>query len=149
MIDINSYRSRIGQFSQKISLRKYLYRREFYYKNSWDENNAGKNAFLVTKSILKIILIIVLLSGSSDLATSGAVAVGQVCQPLHVGGGQYHAVHGGAAGEGYCDLQQLIFLRKGKRTTTNFLSRYLYGNIRQKGIKNLHLNIRSLRYKVI
>ena len=77
----------------------------------------------MTKSILKIILIIVLLSGSSGLATSDAVAVGHVCHPLHVGGGQYLAVHGGAAVEGYCDLQQLIFLRKGKRTTTNMQSR--------------------------
>ena len=55
MIDINTYRSRIGQFSQKISPRKYLYRREYYYKNCWNENKAGKNALIMTKSLLKLI----------------------------------------------------------------------------------------------
>ena len=59
MIDINTYRSRIGQFSQRISSRKYLYRREFYYKNCWNENPAGKNALSAIKIILKIILITV------------------------------------------------------------------------------------------
>ena len=148
MIDITTYRSRIGQFSQRNSLRKYLYRREYYYKNSWNENQAGKNVFLATKSILKIILIIVMLSGSFSLAASDAVAAGQVRQPLLRVGGQYHAVHGGAVGEGYCGIQQHCFIRKGKRNTANFLARYLHGNRKQKGVHNLHVNIRSLKYKV-
>ena len=75
----------------------------------------GKKVFLVTKAIIKIILIIVLLSGSFSLATSDAAAAGQVCQPLPCAAGQWHAVHGGVVGEGYCYIQQHYFIRKGKR----------------------------------
>ena len=37
----------------------------------------------------------------------------------------------------------------GKKLTLNFLSRYFYGNKPNKGILNYHLNIRSLKNKVI
>ena len=39
------------------------------------------------------------------------------------------------------------FRRLGKKETTNFKAKYTYGN-KQKGIKNCHLNIRSLKYKM-
>ena len=39
------------------------------------------------------------------------------------------------------------FRRMGKRETPNFLSKYKYGN-KEKGIKNFHLNIRSLKNKM-
>ena len=90
--------------------------------------------------IMKIILIIVFLSGSFSLATSDAAAAGQVSQSLPGVGGQCQAVHSGAVGEGYCDIQQHCFIRKGKRNTANFLARYLHGNRKQKGVINLHVN---------
>ena len=36
-----------------------------------------------------------------------------------------------------------------KKGTFNFLFRYVHGNIREKGIKNFYLNIRSLKFKVL
>ena len=133
MIDITTYRSRIGQFSQKISQRKYLYRREFYYKYCWNENSAGKNAFIGTKVFLKIVVILTLLSGSSSPLLSDA---GELGQAVH-GGGQVSTVqYMGTAGDvlgGNC------ILRGGKQSTSNFYARYTYGNRSQKGIKNLHL----------
>ena len=39
MVDINTYRSRIGRFSPKFSDKKYLLRRDFYKQASWNENN--------------------------------------------------------------------------------------------------------------
>ena len=40
------------------------------------------------------------------------------------------------------------FRNKGKKQSSNFLARYKYGNGREKGIKNMHVNIRSLKYKI-
>ena len=40
------------------------------------------------------------------------------------------------------------FRIKGKKQSSNFLARYKYGNGKEKGIKNMHVNIRSLRYKI-
>ena len=36
----------------------------------------------------------------------------------------------------------------GKKCTSNFLARYTYGNRMEKGLKNVHVNIRSLKYKI-
>ena len=36
----------------------------------------------------------------------------------------------------------------GKKCTSNFLARYKYGNKQEKGIKNVHVNIISLKYKI-
>ena len=40
-----------------------------------------------------------------------------------------------------------LFRVNGKRCSTNFQARYLYGNI-GRGIKNIHINIRSLYNKI-
>ena len=143
------YRSRIGQFTQRVFGRKYLFKREFYYKY-WDgdgdgdsnsnSNRMGKLVFDVTKSIFKISLLLVLLSGCLGHAS---------CQSEHSGPGHVHAVRGEARdGVGDWLAQQLCFTRVGKRSTNNFQARYLYGNKIQKGIHNFHLNIRSLKNKV-
>ena len=43
----------------------------------------------------------------------------------------------------------LISMRRlGKKSTTNFLARYKYGNSKDKGIINVHVNIRFLKYKM-
>ena len=42
----------------------------------------------------------------------------------------------------------VCFFQIGKKATSNFLSSYLHGNRKQKGVQNFHLNIRSLKYKV-
>ena len=38
--------------------------------------------------------------------------------------------------------------RVGKKQTPNFLSRYKYGNKKESGIVNIHVNIRSLKFKI-
>ena len=38
--------------------------------------------------------------------------------------------------------------RKSKKESPNFLSKYKYGNKHEKGIKNMHINIRSIRHKL-
>ena len=52
------------------------------------------------------------------------------------------------AGVADSKTEQVCCFRIGKKATTNFLSRYKYGNKQQKGVQNFHLNIRSLKYKV-
>ena len=140
MVDISTYRSRIGQFSQKISPRKYLYRREYYYKLSWKENKSGKILLSATESFLKIGLLLVLLSGSFKISYP-------TCQVVPAGG-QVPAVPGGVGGEHVWPTQQLWFVSRGKKASNNFLARYLYGNKKLKGIHNFHLNIRHLKNKV-
>ena len=38
--------------------------------------------------------------------------------------------------------------KKCKKETSNFMARYKYGNKQEKGIKNMHINIRSIRNKM-
>ena len=45
-------------------------------------------------------------------------------------------------------IHYLCQRRIGKKQTTNSLARYRYGNRKDKGIRNIHVNIRSLKYKV-
>ena len=42
---------------------------------------------------------------------------------------------------------KIVYRPLGKKSTSNFLARYLYGN-KSNGITNFHLNIRSLKNKV-
>ena len=44
--------------------------------------------------------------------------------------------------------QNIVYRKLGKKMTSNFLARYLYGNGYKKGLQNFHLNIRSLKNKV-
>ena len=49
------------------------------------------------------------------------------------------------------NLYSIHYIQKrkiGKKETSNFLARYTYGNKQEKGIINVHVNIRSLKYKV-
>ena len=143
MIDINMYRCRIGSFIQKIGNRKYLYRKEYHYRNSWNENQAGKNILTTTKIAMKVVLIFVLLSGSWGTAPPEA-GVGDA---LH-GCEHFHHGYSGQVENVAWDTERVCYFRRGKRASFNFLARYKHGNRKQKGILNLHLNIRSLKYKV-
>ena len=122
MIDINTYRSRIGQFSQKIKNRKYLYRPEYPYKYWWNQDTSGQHACKTTKVILKICLILVLLCGSSSSPGQLGQSLtqgGQLDQSLPVGGGQVSAAQGGGivrvhvqsgtVWEGNCGFEEFSF----------------------------------------
>ena len=127
MIDIETYRFRIGSFSQSNRPRKYLVNQE-YFNNRRILKGVGVK--------IKIILGLFLLLGS---LTTDLARVRTSC-PAKIGG------------DGVWNMQRSehnYMVRKGKKGTINFLFRYIHGNISQKGIKNLHLNIRSLRFKVL
>ena len=73
--------------------------------------------------------------------------VGTVLDQEHLAGGGHAVLPHGPGGDhahwgvGYAAV--------GKKLTPNFLARYTYGNKQnQRGIKNLHLNIRSLGQKM-
>ena len=45
-------------------------------------------------------------------------------------------------------IQYISMRILGEKSTTIFLARYKYGNSKDKGIINVHVNIRSLKYKM-
>ena len=65
MVDINTYRSRIGLFSPKCSDKKFLLRGEFYKKTSWNKNKSGELTLSVLCSVFKIVTLLVLCQYSS------------------------------------------------------------------------------------
>ena len=139
MIDIETYRTRIGQFRPNIRKRKCFYKQENY---CW----YGKHSLLTTKFVCKILMLSVLLCGSHAPASYGRDPDSQ----LQLVGGYSRSVHSGADHQGvHCAGQFLCWPRGGKKATNNFRARYLYGNRQKKGIINIHLNIRSLRNKVM
>ena len=166
MIDINTYRSRIGLFSPKIKARKYLFRRQYYDTFTWNENRSGKNTLLILQSIFKLILIITLLQPCTSVperkllnisqgrghVIRGQTPVSAVC--VHSGAVVGHAVMenwwaGGRSVVGWDGSGGIQDHFRTEIIDHNFEARYLYGNIqKQKGILNMHLNIRSLRFKV-
>ena len=152
MMDINTYRSRIGLFNPKCRERKFLYKSHYYRKSSWNESQAGKTTMLLLQYVFKFVLILGLLvhyeseqylvhAGSAGTVRSG------VYVPTAVQWSTRWAVRGSVAGGwGYVGEQDSNSL---EICDFNFLARYQNGNItRKKGILNLHLNIRSLRNKV-
>jgi hypothetical protein len=166
MIDINTYRSRIGLFSPKIKARKFVYRRQYYDTFTWNENRSGKNTLLLLQSIFKLILIITLLQPSTSVperklfnitqgrgyVIRGQTPVSAVC--VHSGAVVGHAVMenwwaGGRSVVGWDGSGGIQDHFRTEIIDHNFEARYLYGNIqKQKGILNMHINIRSLRFKV-
>ena len=159
MVDINTYRSRIGRFSPKFSDKKYLLRRDFYKQASWNEKKFGEKTLSVIIFVLKLVTWLIIFQdfslqfkSESYLATSGQSDINQltVISPaidtaslsgvivlgasLLVGAGTGYR---GARGENIQIKQEII--------DHNFEARYKNGNIqKKKGILNMHLNIRSL-----
>ena len=143
MIDIIQYRKSIGSFRQKIRSKKGK-----YCKNKWAKQDYGLLlTFKITCVVMKVWMIFVLVAGlGSDVTVldqdNVRLQAGPQVQLEHWQGG-CHSVGGERHG-----TEQVCFLRQGKLKTSNFLARYINGNIGPKGIKNLHLNIRSLKFKV-
>ena len=162
MTDIITYRSRIGLFSPKIKKNKFLYKRKYYEEFSWNKNHSGKKTLFLLQSVIKLVMLICLLCPSrsvpeSDLLISrqrlaksstqySGLVVGHAEVNCAVPGWWAEGVGGGGGrqdtGGGNIIIHTSI-------VDHNFEARYLHGNIqKQKGILNMHLNIRSLRYKV-
>ena len=144
MTDITTYRARIGLFTQKsktLSLNRFQ-----QFQSTSQSYKHGKSAFESTKSFVKIILIFFLLYRTCStspyhcLLTSPCTQLSSPTCTTPAGTSRTTAV----------SPQQLYYRQYGKKQTSNFLSRYKFGNISSspKGIKNAHLNIRSLANKV-
>ena len=134
MIDISQYRARIGQFYSKVKTGKFLYRKFSYKKKT----NSGKNVLRNMKSVMKFSILAVILinvggltpQSEPELLVPGQVQAQVQGEPEHQGG-------------------ELQFRAVGKKQSRNFWAKYTYGNGGSKGIKNIHLNIRSLGNKMV
>ena len=163
MIDIILYRHRIGLFGPRIRSRKF----KLQTKNEKVNNSPGQNVFYFLKVFIKIILIASFLSSfptlnynpheyrhydhSTELTygRDGGPGDEQLDGVLRGQVGWDHG-HGELllGGVGPAQLGQPV-LTVSRKLTPNFKARYTYGNkISQKGIINMHLNIRSLTNKV-
>ena len=140
MIDIETYRYRIGSFSQSNRPRKCLCKGELYKKSRRILMDIGAKTRILLGLFLLLGTLITNLGKAEqvNLVHHGDLHV-QPC-PVKIGGDGVWNMQGS---------EHIFMVRRGKKGTFNFLFRYIHGNISQKGIKNLHLNIRSLRFKVL
>ena len=166
MIDINTYRGRIGLFSPKIHENKFLLRRDYYKQASWNENKSGEITLSVMVFVFKMFLLLGLLQHNSldiksessghgvSMNSLAGWRLGQVCGVvcstiLWAGAGQGIIGNSGGVVLGYHGTREENFKIKTEIADQNFEARYKNGNIQKmKGILNMHLNIRSLKYKV-
>ena len=126
MIEINLYRSRIGLFNNtggSISAKASKF-------NSCLKSRNIKCGIAIFSGILTLIGLVLLCSSSQDA-------------------GKYSLGSKQAGGQPWSSSTQskLLFQKKGKHQTNNFQAKYLHGNIK-RGIKNIHVNIRSIYNKM-
>ena len=146
MIDIVQHRSRIGLFRQKLKNRKFLYRN--YSSDTGIKQ--GKETFKCFQALFKICLLIAFLSAGDGQIPLPVTDQSWQNQSQLVSGVQI------TASQALLSLRppsatgkiQLEYHRRGKKESCNFLAKYKNGNRNMKGIKNLHLNIRSLGRKI-
>ena len=158
MIDITQYRCHIGLFRQRIIRNKFLFKQRYCRKFSRNNNYWKKNAILAAKSIFKIICL-------SMLFIPQLSPVLPVPPPMYAscpvtatrctlsGGALSWSLPGRTtAGRNLWDWSEgegIGVIPYADYETGNFWAKYVNGNIRGvKGIHNMHLNIRSLKYKV-
>ena len=173
MIDINTYRSRIGLHSPNLRKNKFLKKSEYYRSFCENDDQSGKITLSIINCIFKIMLIFSLLHlptivnaayliGGSP--SSGVQGLAWNCVPAIAGSGslgghgQYWSagwslvgsgVRGGSSVE-YGRIREENYEINTEIIDYNFQARSVNGNIhRKKGILNMHLNIRSLKNKVL
>ena len=137
MIDIETYRARIGNFTSRHRSPTFKKIRE-YCRTS---NNY--NAFNATKNIIKILFILTLLYPTCHSVPphhpSLSSATTWTCLPAQCSTSTSIAIPAQQAPQYYRS--------HGKKQNVNYLARYLYGNIK-RGIINIHVNIRSIFNKL-
>ena len=157
MVDINIYRSRIGQFSPKNKTKKYLYKREYYEQFAWNENKSGKNLFLVLQFLVKAVLICLLLLPSNILYNTTSPALSDPSPVINHQSRSTNLLVSPLlkttpdSDSARCSSTQPSqqYHRTDKKNSTNFIAKYTNGNRNEsKGIRNFHLNIRSLNNKI-
>ena len=156
MIDIVQYRAQIGLFSQKTFRKKYLKSDDFFCKSSRNRNRFSENFMQLLSTVLKIAVFCMMflpptqaahlspswpawcVSSSSTVRSSSTTAVAW-SQSIHL-----HFSSDAVWRVAWIKYRILYGIKTG-----NFWARYINGNIRKdKGIHNIHLNIRSLKFKV-
>ena len=142
MIDINLYRSRIGNFRQSSKNRIRKLRKIF--RNQWRENDkSGVYVLSILQVFVKILLIFVLLQPSWCLPGDSPALkpVSSCCLVLPTTACQQ-------SGSGWKGMQlRQHYVTLSKQLTPNYQARYLHGN-GKRGILNIHVNIRSLFNKM-
>ena len=154
MTDISTYRARIGLFGQKPTRRVSL--KKFNQFQSTNEScKYGKTTFEAIKLFMKIICIFTLLYPRCQTTTlnprlssypPSCSRLPPTCAPLS--SGLCMRTPGVGPTTGWGTTQYCYSLTKKK--TVNFIARYVNGNKNSnpRGVKNSHLNIRSLGRKV-
>ena len=133
MIEISLYRIRIGRFRPKC-------RSKNYFMNRFDrftDDRTGKCFLKYLQICMKIVLI------ASFLPVWYTAENSLQLDDVHPHRGGHNVHH--SAGHA---LEGILYTTVGKKLSPNFQARYKYGNKNQRGIKNIHLNIRSLGQKV-
>ena len=137
MIDLEQYRSRIGQFCPKSKNKKFLYKRYFSHEDTYNEN-CGKYALSSMQFVVKLTMFLVLTSSVWSVADSSVVQRSSCqvpCSAIPYSWSLYR-------------VGMVVTMGVGNQTG-NFWARYVNGNrINVKGIKNMHFNIRKLKNKV-
>ena len=131
MIDLVLYRFRIGTFRKHNRKMKFLRK---YEATSESSIKAGQNTLLLMQILLKMCLIAFLLpypnSSTSELSPQSEKIINSIYMSPSM-------------------VATPPFTVQSKKQTSNFKARYMNGNQQLKrGIKNMHLNIRSLGNKV-
>ena len=163
MIDIVQYRCQIGRFKQKIFSKKFLSKPEFY--TDADKNVPGKNIIVMINTALKILVLCALIlppvwpcspsyswcgtsRGVTRCTTSRFTTLGTTTAVLAWSLPRTRADRRHTATDWLGEDSSLHILHTG-RNIGNFWAKYVHGNIRRdKGIHNMHFNIRSLKFKV-
>ena len=149
MIDINSYRSRIGNFSSNSRIVKMRKMRKIFRIQTNENEKSGVYILKILQAIIKVVMIFVLLQ--PNLCSNPALAcypaypcvdpMSTFCLVVQTTAYQQSGLDwiGVQLGEPYVTV--------GKKQTSNYQARYLHGN-RKRGILNMHVNIRSLYNKM-
>ena len=128
---------------------------------------SGKKTLFILQSVIKLVMLLCLLCPSSSVPESDLLisSHSHTRQGLATSSAQYSGLvvghvedncvvpewwaAGVGGGGGRQDTGGTNIIINTIIIDFNFEARYLHGNIqKQKGILNMHLNIRSLRYKV-
>ena len=145
MTDIVQYRCRIGIFCQKMKSRKLRY---YNSSSSSRSERLGRRTLSVCLVLLRLVTFLVLTSHVLTPVPVSVPVTATPASPCYMAA--WPSVDKCEEDEDHCVGLLRNSVRHGYMVGAgNFWARYTYGNIRGvKGIKNIHFNIRSLRYKV-
>ena len=150
MVDIALYRSRIGTFCRHRS-DKTLKFRKYQCSTKSENEKKGKIARDAIKVLVKIFLIYCFLNPTWYTGTvNNVLSITSTPTSWRIpamASSSWAVGHEGFSPLDWTQLSQKYRVR-GKKQKINFLAKYLNGN-RRNGIRNLHLNIRTVKNKIL